>query len=91
MSTIVDVLGEFLSNELDIKPIQGKGIVRLGIKDVIPEKAIEKMTLEELKNAINKGIKGRLDKINITNSDTVVGNLIQYIVKNQSLITMLGM
>ena len=83
MTTIVDVLGEFLSKELDIKPIQGKGIVRLGIKDVVPEEDVQKMSLEELKDAINKGVKGRLDKIGIAETNKVIANLIKYMIKNQ--------
>ena len=89
MTTIVEVLGEQLSKALNIKPIQAKGLLRLAIKDAMPNKVVEELSLKDIKVVLNQGLNERLNKIGVSNSDKIVKDLVNYMTANQSLITII--
>ena len=89
MTSIMEVLGDELSNVLKIKPIQAKGLLRLSVKDVLPGKLAEELTLKDLTHVLKEGLKGRLDRIGASNSETVVKKMVNFVTKKQSLITIL--
>jgi len=89
MTTIIEVLGDPLSKALNIKPIQAKGLLRLAIKDVMPNKTVEQLSLKEITTILKEGLKERLNKIGVENSDIIVIDLTNFITANQSLVTIL--
>ena len=89
MTSIVEVLGDELANLLNIKPIQAKGLLRLSIRDVIPGRIAEDLTLKKLTDILKTGLKGRLDRIGASNSDIIVNKMVNFATKKQSLITIL--
>jgi len=89
MTSIMEVLGNELANLLNIKPIQAKGLLRLSIRDVIPGKLAEDLTLNNFMDVLKEGLKGRLDKIGISNSTLIVNKMVNFATKKQSLITIL--
>ena len=89
MTTIIEVLGDPLSKDLNIKPIQAKGLLRLAIKDVMPNKTVEQLSLKEITTILKEGLKERLNKIGVENSDIIVIDLTNFITANQSLVTIL--
>ena len=89
MTSLIDVLGDELSTLLSIKPIQAKGLLRLSIKDIMPEQTIDDLPLSNLIDIFQKGLKARLDNIGVPNSTIIINNLITFAKKNQSLITLL--
>ena len=89
MTSIMEVLGDELANLLDIKPIQAKGLLRLSVKDVLPGQIAEDLTLNNLTDVLKEGLKGRLDRIGVSNSETVVNKMVNFVTKKQSLITIL--
>ena len=91
MTTIIEVLGEQLSKALNIKPIQAKGLLRLAIKDVMPNKLVEQMSLKDIKVVLSQGLNERLNKIGVPNSAQIVKELVNYMTANQSLITIIKM
>jgi len=89
MTSIMEVLGDELSNLLKIKPIQAKGLLRLSVKDVLPGKLAEELTLKNLTEVLKEGLKGRLDRIGVSNSDLIVKKMVNFATNKQSLITIL--
>ena len=89
MTSIMEVLGDELSNLINIKPIQAKGLLRLSIRDVIPGQLAEDLTLKNLTDVLKEGLKGRLDRIGVPNSDVIVNKMVNFTTKKQSLITIL--
>ncbi len=89
MTSIMEVLGDELANLLSIKPIQAKGLLRLSIRDVMPDKLAEDLTLQNLTDVLKKGLKGRLDRIGASNSEMIVNKMVNFATKKQSLITIL--
>ena len=89
MTSIMEVLGDELSNLLNIKPIQAKGLLRLSVKDIMPDKLAEELSLKNLTDVLKGGLKGRLDRIGISNSDMIVKKMINFATNKQSLITIL--
>jgi len=89
MTSIMEVLGDELSNLLKIKPIQAKGLLRLSVKDVLPGKLAEELNLKNLTEVLKEGLKGRLDRIGVSNSDLIVKKMVNFATNKQSLITIL--
>jgi hypothetical protein len=89
MTSIIEVLGEQISKALNIKSIQAKGLLRLAIKDVMPDKPVDQMSLKDIKVVLNQGLTERLNKIGMSNSAQIVKELVKYITANQSLITII--
>ena len=89
MTSIMEVLGDELSDLLKIKPIQAKGLLRLSVKDVLPGKLAEELTLKNLTEVLKEGLKGRLDRIGVSNSDLIVKKMVNFATNKQSLITIL--
>ena len=89
MTTVIEILGDPLSKALNIKPIQAKGLLRLAIKDVMPNKDIEHLSFKDITTILKEGLDGRLNKIGVPNSNKVVKDLITYITENQSLVTLI--
>ena len=89
MTSIMEVLGDELSTMLNIKPIQAKGLLRLAIRDVIPGQLAEELTLNQLMDVLKNGLKGRLERIGVSNSNIIVNKMVNFATKKQSLITIL--
>ena len=89
MTTVIEILGDPLSKALNIKPIQAKGLLRLAIKDVMPNKDIDQLSFKDITVILKEGLDGRLKKIDVPNSSKIVKDLIIYITENQSLVTLI--
>ena len=89
MTNIIEILGEQLAKVLNVKPIQAKGLLRLSIKDVMPNKATDDLSFKDITLILKQSLNDRLNKIGVPNGNKVVQNLVQYITDNQSLMTLL--
>ena len=90
MKSIVDFLGEKLAEEISKEPMHAKGLLRLTIKDVIPNKKPEELNYKEVVKVLKEGLPDRLNRIKVANSETVAGKMVEFVNKNQSVITMLS-
>ncbi len=91
MKNIVDFLGEKLAIEIKKDPMHAKGLLRLTIKDIVANKKPEELNYKEIVNILKKGLPDRLSKLNISTSEKITKDMIDYVNKNQSVITMLSM
>ena len=75
MSMIIEHFGEFLHKEINKPVIACKGIFRLAIKDVFGDNSLKSITYEQMRDIIEKGIRTRLEKLNIDDIDNIVKKL----------------
>ena len=86
---ILKVLADYIAKEINVSPPAARGLLKLSIKDEIgPFKPISQINFRDLKKTIRFSLKERLIKLNVSNVNLLVDNLIQYLVDKQSLIPM---
>ena len=88
MNNITNFFGEYLANLTERKPMVCKGMIRLAVLDKFPEKTPEQLSYHELKDIFTTTLKQRLDNVSIANVDQISADIIRYLVKSQSLLTM---
>ena len=85
---ITNIFGEFLSKLTERKPMVCKGMIRLAVLDKYPAKTPDQLRYAELKDIFDTTLKTRLENVSIPNSEQISREIISYLVKNQSLLTM---
>ncbi|NHI91676.1 MAG: hypothetical protein EAX96_04170 [Candidatus Lokiarchaeota archaeon] len=90
MKSIVDFLGEKLAEEINKEPMHTKGLLRLTIKDIITDKKPEELNYKEIIKILEEGLPNRLSKINVSSAEKITKEMIKFVNKNQSAITMLS-
>ncbi|MFX1567655.1 MAG: hypothetical protein ACFFCV_04720 [Promethearchaeota archaeon] len=88
---IVYLLAEKLSQKIHISPPAARGLLKLSIKDEVgPFKPLNQLDYDDFKNAIEKALRLRLDKLSINTSYEIIEYLITELRSIQSLITIGG-
>ncbi|NHI90874.1 MAG: hypothetical protein EAX96_00140 [Candidatus Lokiarchaeota archaeon] len=90
MKSIIDFLGEKLSQEINKEPMHAKGLLRLAIKDIVADKKPEELNYKEIVEILKTGLSNRLKKIKIENPEKVTNEMVTFVTKNQSVITMIS-
>ncbi len=85
---ITNFFGEYLAQLTERRPLACKGMIRLAVLDKFPEKTPEKLNYNELKDIFDTTLKQRLENVSIPNIEQISKDIILYLVKNQSLLTM---
>ncbi|KKL06001.1 hypothetical protein LCGC14_2600410 [marine sediment metagenome] len=85
---ITSIFGEYLSKLTERKPMVCKGMIRLAVLDKHPAKTPDQLRYTELKEIFDTTLKTRLENVSIPNSEQISREIISYLVKNQSLLTM---
>jgi hypothetical protein len=88
VNKIIDFLGNKVSIYAEKDLLPSKGLVRLAIRDDYGQKS--SLSYSEIKHVINNGLKNRLEKIRVSNIDTIVSNLLGEMTEKQSLLMMMG-
>ncbi|MHA2007318.1 MAG: hypothetical protein ACXABO_14655 [Promethearchaeota archaeon] len=85
---ITNFFGEYLAELTERKPMACKGIIRLAVLDKYPEKTPDQLGYNDLKGIFNTTLKQRLENVSANNVEQLSKDMVSYLVKNQSLITM---
>ena len=86
---IINYLGEFLSNSINISPPAARGLIKLAIKEELgPFKPLDLINYKDFKNVIESSLKKRLLKLEIKETDIIIEILFDKLKKFQSLISM---
>ncbi|MHA2037829.1 MAG: hypothetical protein ACW972_05985 [Promethearchaeota archaeon] len=85
---ITNFFGEQLAKLTERRPIACKGMIRLAVLDKFPEKTPEQLRYTELKDIFGTTLKERLENVSIPNAEQISSEIVSYLVKNQSLLTM---
>ncbi len=88
MTTIIDFLGEKLAKEINKDPMHAKGLLRLTIKDIVPDKPLQELNYKDIIRILKDGLQNRLSKINVSDPDKITSKMLKFINKNQSVVTM---
>jgi len=83
---LVKFLGEILANKIDKEVMPSTGFIRLAIKDDYGD--VKDLTIQEIKNVLNNGLRKRLSGIKIQNLDEIISFLNKKLLENQALLTM---
>ena len=85
---ITNFFGDHLAELTDRRPMACKGMIRLAVLDKYPEKTPDQLRYSELKEIFGTTLKQRLENVNTTNAEQISNEIVSYLVKNQSLLTM---
>jgi len=85
---VTNFFGEYLAQLTERRPIACKGMIRLAVLDKFPEKTPEQLNYNELKDIFDTSLKQRLENVSIPHVEQISKDIIFYLVKNQSLLTM---
>ena len=86
---IINILGNKLSNEIEISPPAARGLIKLAIKDEIgPFKPYNQIIFKEYESAILNSLKNRLLKLELKNVEKIIKHIKNELIEKQSLITM---
>ena len=85
---ITNFFGDHLAILTDRRPIACKGMIRLAVLDKYPEKTPDQLKYNELKDIFDTTLKQRLENVNTPNAEQISHEIVSYLVKNQSLLTM---
>jgi hypothetical protein len=86
---VVSFLGEELAKIIDRKPIAANGIIRLAIVDD-HGRDFGALNIEMIKKTIDSGLINRLEKAGIESPPEVAKKMKEYLIKHQSVITMMA-
>ncbi|MHA2180897.1 MAG: hypothetical protein ACXAAH_05695 [Promethearchaeota archaeon] len=85
---ITNFFGDHLAKLTDKRPMACKGMIRLAVLDKYPEKTPDQLKYNELKDIFDTTLKQRLENVNTPNAEQISHEIVSYLVKNQSLLTM---
>ncbi len=86
---IINNLGEYLSNSINISPPAARGLIKLALKEELgPFKPIDQVNYKDFKAVIESSLKKRLIKLEIKETDIIIEILFDKLKKFQSLISM---
>ena len=86
---VITFLGEELANIIDVKTIAANGIIRLALVDDYG-RDFGSLNIEKVKKTIDSGLIKRLEKAGIDNPSGVARKMKNYLIKHQSVITMMA-
>jgi hypothetical protein len=87
--TIITHLGNKLSTLISISPAAARGLIKLAIKDEFgPFKPYNQLNYEDYKLTLNHSLKSRLQQLDVSQTDKIMGMLNEELFLKQSLITM---
>ncbi|MBD3255876.1 MAG: hypothetical protein GF383_12340 [Candidatus Lokiarchaeota archaeon] len=82
-------IGGLISNELNISPPAGRGLIKLAIKDEFgPFINYGDISFENFMKVINNSLKLRFKQLNISNPSKIIEYLREKLVNSQSLLTL---
>ena len=73
---------------LSAKKPKIRGLIKLSIKDTMPDRGIEQLTFKDVTTMINQGLQTRLENLNVPDNKKIVKDLNKFFLMNQSLITL---
>ncbi len=86
---IFKYLGDILAEKINITPVATRGLIKLAVKDGLdPFKPLNQINYGNLKMVFNKELKERLIKLNVQNVESIIEDILNHLIKGQSLITM---
>ena len=85
---VTNLFGEYLAQLTERRAMACKGMIRLAVLDKFPEKTPEQLNYNELKDIFDTTLKQRLENVSIPNVEGISKDIILYLVRNQSLLTM---
>lgn len=86
---IINYLGEYLSNSINISPPAARGLIKLAIKEQLgPFKPLDQVIYKDFKLVIENSLKKRLLDLEIKETDVILEILFDKLKKFQSLISM---
>ncbi|MFW9929761.1 MAG: hypothetical protein ACFFD1_10250 [Candidatus Thorarchaeota archaeon] len=86
---IIKYFGAIIAENLQISPPAARGLIKLAIKDRYgPFKPLEQLTFNDYKEVLKNEVKTRLETIEINNIDELISRLINFLIENQSIITL---
>lgn len=86
---IIKLLGDSLSEKIEISPAAARGLLKLSIKDEIgPFKPFEEISYRDLKKTLSNALQARLKKLGVKKRKQLINFLKKELKENQSLITM---
>ena len=88
MSDIIQLLGDHLATLTGKDAPAMRGLIRLALKR--DGEDASRATIDSLVSVFQTTLKDKLVKLNVANADSVIGDLIKEVRKNQSLITMMA-
>ena len=88
MTGLVSYFGEILAKEINVKPMPGRGIIRLAIRLDYPNKDPEDLSFDEMLYVFKNGLNVKLGNLGIENSNSVINKMVTELTKNQSLFIM---
>ncbi|HEC40634.1 hypothetical protein LCGC14_0874500 [marine sediment metagenome] len=85
---VTNFFGEYLSKLTERRAMACKGMIRLAVLDKHPTKTPDQLLYTELKDIFDTTLKTRLENVSIPNTEQISKEIVSYLVKNQSLLTM---
>jgi len=89
LTDIIKYLAEKLAEKIELTPIAARGLIKLSIQEhfnkYIPYSQIN---FKKFKEIVKGTLKERLIKLQIPNVDEIIDNILDHLIKSQSLITM---
>ena len=85
---ITNFFGEHLAKLTERRAMACKGMIRLAVLDKFPEKTPDQLRYTELKEIFGTTLKERLENVSVPNVEQISNEIVSYLVKNQSLLTM---
>jgi hypothetical protein len=85
---VTNFFGEHLAKLTERRPMACKGMIRLAVLDKFPKKTPEQLKYNELKDVFGTTLKQRLENVSIQNTEQISHEIVSFLVKNQSLLTM---
>jgi len=86
---IVKYLGDFLSEKTNLSSAAGRGAIKLAIKEQLdPFKPLHQVSYGDLKKVIQTALKKRLEKLEIQDVESLTIEMLQQLIRGQSLISM---
>ena len=84
--SMAQFFGDILSKKIGKEEMVGQGLILYAIQDEFGN--TNEITFDILKKTFENSLKNRLKKVNITNIDKVIYEMVEELIKNQSLLTM---
>jgi len=85
---VTNFFGEYLAKLTERRTIACNGMIRLAVLDKHPTKTPDQLRYTELKDIFGTTLKSRLENVSIPNTEKISKEIISYLVRNQSLLTM---
>jgi hypothetical protein len=89
MIEIIKYLGDFLAKKTDLSPPAARGAIKLAMKEELdPFKPMNQINYGDMKNVIKNSLKNRLVTLKLQNVELVSKEMLQQLIRGQSLISL---